>query len=114
MFAQIDVKKSGLQRYLRLRRLVLENPLSSNAVVIVEEEKVFTETSEGAPVLVDNGSFTLTDLTKPIPEVGFDGKPTGRQFSPEAVALVFNSLYHAGRNQPDPMIKVLEEGRTFP
>ena len=114
MFALIDVQDFGLQRYVRLRRLVLENPLGSNAMVIVEEEKVFTEFSEDPPVSVDSRRYTLTDLTQYIPEVGFDGVPTGHELSPETIALVFNSLYHAGRNQPDPMITVLEEGRTFP
>ena len=99
MFSKVEEKKSGLQRYFRANKIIINNPYYGEPNVLVSEEKVLTDMGE--VTLVDGRTFQLP--VGDIKGIGFDGKPTTQTYTVEDVALMLNSIYHAARNYVPPV-----------
>lgn len=111
MFTQLELKKSGLQRYVRFNRLLIDNPLNGEPSVTVSEERVLID--DGVTSRIPDREHVLRGMNS-VPVVGLNGKPTGEVYTAEQVAIVLNSLCHAARNQPEPGMasaRVREEGQ---
>lgn len=103
MFNKVDEKRSGLQRYMRAKQFVINNPYYNEPSVQVYEEKVFTDM--GTVTLIDGTVFTLPLQT--VKGIGFDGKPTTQEYTIEDIALMLNSIYHAARNYVELVVEPL-------
>ena len=113
-FDRVEVKDTGLISYERFNRITVNYPYYGEPSVEVGGERVYIQ---GDITDLVQGTTKSAPTMESIPEIGFNGLPTGKEYSQIEVMLVINSLAHAVKNY-EPVVyeattKELSD-RTFP
>ena len=90
MFIRLNKNTVGV--YERFNKIVINNPYYNEPTIEASIERVY---SNGSSVDLVQGNTKVSPAMENIPEIGFDGIPTGKIYSQTEVILMINSLAHA-------------------